>query len=308
MNTDKHSKMRIHNLLAVIGLALLLTAGLGGTVSAASAQVPALEKAAEMHDEPGVLIVSVLPESPADEAGLSRGDIVLAVDEEPVDDAESFAKIIGALEAGDEVVLTALHGDDTLELSAVLGQRNGRTFLGVVPYVAEDLDVDKADPESDEADTDEADAMPEDAITEDDDVDGPDEEGEESTSPRTRMHGMMPFGQGGALISQVVSDGPAAEAGLMAGDLIVAVDGEALGESADLADLIGGYAPGDEITLTVHNVESNEKLEVPVTLGAHPDDDGRAFLGVAYMPVPTMPGLGDILPEYDADEKRTKTG
>jgi S1-C subfamily serine protease len=305
MNTDKRSKLRIRNLLAVIGLTLLLIAGQGGSVSAGADQAPAVE----MHDESGVLIVSVLADSPASSAGLSRGNIVLAVDEKPVDDAESLAQLIGDLAPGDEVALTVLHGDDILELSAILGERNGRTFLGVVPYVEDDPDAGMTDMKPDDADIEEpsaseeedADSTEADAMSENDDANGKAGKDEGSTSPRTFLRGMMPlFAQGGALISRVVEDGPAAEAGLVAGDLIVAVDDQALGEEADLGDLIATYVPGDEVILTVHNIESNEKLEVPVTLGAHPDESKRAFLGVAYLPVPALPDMGDILPEADA--------
>ncbi len=114
---------------------------------------------------------------------------------------------------------------------------------------------------------------------------------------------MMPFGQGGAMIGEVVEGGPAAEAGLMAGDLIVAVDGQELSDDVDFAELIGSYAPGDVVTLTVTNIESNETLEVPVTLGAHPDDEERAFLGISYALAPSFPDMGDVAPDEDTCRK-----
>ncbi len=55
----------------------------------------------------------------------------------------SFAEAIGALSAGDEIVITVLHGDDTLDLATTLGERAGRTYLGVVPYAEEDLSAEE---------------------------------------------------------------------------------------------------------------------------------------------------------------------
>ena len=292
-------KKSMRTMLAMVGLSLLLTAGLGATVSAA----PPVAPAAEMHDEAGVLILSVVPDSPADEAGIVRGDIVLAVDGEAIDSAESFAETIGALSAGDEIAITVLHGDDTLDLATTLGERAGRTYLGVVPYAEEDLSAEEADVDeanADEANTDEAndkDASDETA-DEADEEDADKDEADEPTERRS-LRSMMPFGQGGAMIGEVVEGGPAAEAGLVPGDLIVAVDGQDLNDDVDFAELISSYAPGDVVTLTVTNIESNETLEVPVTLGAHPDDEERAFLGISYALVPSFPGMGDVAPDED---------
>ena len=292
-------KKSMRSILAMVGLSLLLTAGLGATVSAA----PPVAQAAEMHDETGVLILSVVPDSPADVAGIVRGDIVLAVDGETIDSVVSFAEAIGALSAGDEIVITVLHGDDTLDLATTLGERAGRTYLGVVPYAEEDLSAEEADVDeanADEANTDEAndkDASDETA-DEADEEDADKDEADEPTERRS-LRSMMPFGQGGAMIGEVVEGGPAAEAGLVPGDLIVAVDGQDLNDDVDFAELISSYAPGDVVTLTVTNIESNETLEVPVTLGAHPDDEERAFLGISYALVPSFPGMGDVAPDED---------
>ena len=52
--------------------------------------------AAPVHlaDEEGVLLLSVRENSPADKAGLVRGDIVLAIDDEKVDDAQALAAAV----------------------------------------------------------------------------------------------------------------------------------------------------------------------------------------------------------------------
>ena len=89
----------------------------------------------------------------------------------------------------------------------------------------------------------------------------------------------------GALVTEVVPDSPAALAGLEAGNVITAVDGKALDETADLASAIGQYKPGDKITLEVVKSAADAALsEITVTLGKNPDQADKALLGVRYRP------------------------
>lgn len=55
----------------------------------------------------------------------------------------------------------------------------------------------------------------------------------------------------GALISEITDSGPAANAGLQLGDIITAMDGALINDSADLPPMIGASQPGTEHILTV---------------------------------------------------------
>jgi serine protease Do len=55
----------------------------------------------------------------------------------------------------------------------------------------------------------------------------------------------------GALVADLVRDGPASKAGLRSGDTITAVDGEAIRDARDLSRKIASYAPGKSVALTV---------------------------------------------------------
>lgn len=55
----------------------------------------------------------------------------------------------------------------------------------------------------------------------------------------------------GALVRDLAADGPAAKAGLKVGDVIVAVDGQAVDAQNDLRARVADFKPNDEITLTV---------------------------------------------------------
>jgi S1-C subfamily serine protease len=87
----------------------------------------------------------------------------------------------------------------------------------------------------------------------------------------------------GALISELVPNGPADDAGLRAGgreirfqdsritiggDVILAIDGREVVDSADLANYISSHRPGDEVTVEV--LREDERDRVEVTLGIRP--------------------------------------
>jgi PDZ domain-containing protein len=87
----------------------------------------------------------------------------------------------------------------------------------------------------------------------------------------------------GVLIAELVA-GAAAEQVLEVGDSVVAIDGSSVTTTADLIDLLGRSAPGDEILLTVERLGDDgtyaDPVDVSVVLGAKPDDPEAAFLGV----------------------------
>jgi S1-C subfamily serine protease len=66
----------------------------------------------------------------------------------------------------------------------------------------------------------------------------------------------------------VIPGSPAEAAGLTDGDIVVAVDGEAVDEEHDLSTRILPHVPGDTLTLSV--VRDGDTLEVDVTLGTLP--------------------------------------
>ena len=73
----------------------------------------------------------------------------------------------------------------------------------------------------------------------------------------------------GALVSSVDPGGPAAKAGLQAGDVILAVNGTAVNDSTDLPAQIASMKPGSKATLDVWRDKS--KKQVTVTLGSFSD-------------------------------------
>src|SRR5688572_4551073 len=72
----------------------------------------------------------------------------------------------------------------------------------------------------------------------------------------------------GALISQVVSGSPAERAGVKPGDILVAVNGNGVKDSASVLNLIAALDPGSQATLRV--LRNREPSEVQVTTGRRP--------------------------------------
>jgi len=75
----------------------------------------------------------------------------------------------------------------------------------------------------------------------------------------------------GALIADLDPEGPAAEAGLQAGDVVLEVNGEEVEQSRNLPRLIGRVAPGSSAELTI--MRDGEQRDVEVTIGDWPDAD-----------------------------------
>jgi S1-C subfamily serine protease len=70
----------------------------------------------------GALITEVLPESPADLAGLQVDDVILAVDGDVLDSERTLRDRLVAYEPGDVVTLDILRGGESLQIEVTLGQ------------------------------------------------------------------------------------------------------------------------------------------------------------------------------------------
>lgn len=72
----------------------------------------------------------------------------------------------------------------------------------------------------------------------------------------------------GALVTDVTTPGPAAEAGLKNGDAILTVNGNKVADSRDLARQIAGYAPSTKVDVMV--LRGQKEQTIPVKLGKFP--------------------------------------
>jgi putative serine protease PepD len=77
-----------------------------------------------------------------------------------------------------------------------------------------------------------------------------------------------PTNPDGALVESVTPGGPADKAGLQKGDLIKAIDGQAIKDPTDLSSTIATRKPGDTVTLRIERNGLTQELDVK--LGTRP--------------------------------------
>ncbi len=79
--------------------------------------------AGSLGQEAGLLIVSVEPDSPAAAAGLLVGDILTALQGEPLEDVAELQMLLARLEAGSEIASSYARGGEMRAGSVVVGSR-----------------------------------------------------------------------------------------------------------------------------------------------------------------------------------------
>lgn len=275
---------------ALIGVGFVATLIVGvllGVVAAKTILAPTMtitgdEAVQIMVDEgyqTGMMVLDVVEGSPAEEAGLAEGDVIMSVEGEEINIEHPLAEIIRGYEVGDQIEIQIIHDGEESTLEATLGEHpedGDLAFLGVVggPFHARFM--------------------------------GRGFSGEGFR--RNRDFGMeegMPFnhpefdfelmGGPGLVVMHVVEGSPAEESGLLPADIILAVDETEIGDFKQFAGIIRSHEPGDGITLSVFR--DGEEQELKITLGEHPEEEGRAYLGVMgfglheFMPDKLRPGL-----------------
>jgi predicted metalloprotease with PDZ domain len=93
--------------------------------------------------------------------------------------------------------------------------------------------------------------------------------GSSDLRPRGWLGAKITGGEGGASLQQVLSDSPAQQAGLSAGDVVIAANGLRV-TGATLEKTLGTYAPGTAVEL--HAFRRDELMHFTVTLAAAPAD------------------------------------
>lgn len=219
-----------------------------GEAPAAAAE-PSLQ--AGVVEQAGVLVAGVLKGSPADKAGIVRGDIILGVAGKAVNAPEELRAAVLAKKPGDSLALSVKHGSDVRSLTVTLADQAGEAWIGIAP--APNAGDFPGAPWAGR--------------------------GGVQIDPRMPFGMMRDLGQGASVMT-VAKDGPADKAGIAAGDVILSVDGKEVQAGGSLGDLIAAHKVGDVVTLSVRS-PGKEARDVKVTLGKKPDAE-TAWLGIEY--------------------------
>lgn len=235
---------RAGRLLPLLALVAVVALVAGAVAAQTDAGAPFL--GISVTDDPsGALVVDVLPEGPAASAGVQPDDIITAVDGETAA-ADSLSALIAGYAVGDEVQLDILRGEETLTLAVTLADRADFTLPETTPEMGSAA----------------AEATPEAGV---------------QVQPMTRafLGVALADTEEGVTIQEVVSGSPADEAGLLAGDIVTSVNGEALDSAQALVDAVGALTPGDVVSLDYTREGEAQSAEVTLASRGAAIRDGR---------------------------------
>ena len=183
-----------------------------------------------LEETEGAIIARVQPESPAALAGLETGDVIIAVDQAPVEDSRALTQVIAAIDAGTSATLTVWRDGETMEIMAAIANAEPPVEASVEMSGADEagrldtfgLRLENLDPEAgDDAATD---------------------------------------GGSGAVVVAGVAPGSAAHRkGLRPGDVIVTVGNEPVGSVADVNERVeAAQGDGREAVLLLMSRDGRE--------------------------------------------------
>jgi serine protease Do len=193
-----------------------------------------MAKALGMKNAQGVLVQSVESNSPAEEAGIKPGDVILKFDGTPIEQANQLQTLVASKSPGDKVELEILHDGKTEEKTVTLRERNGEEFAsntgssegGTATLQSLGLSVQNAD--------------------------------KETLQKYNAKHGV--------LVTDVSPGSEAEDRNIQRGDLITSVDNKPISSVSDLEKIVKEHKPGDALLFRV--ITSNKTneflaLEIP---------------------------------------------
>ena len=247
-----------------------------------------------MREVRGAGVTQVIKDSPAEKAGLKKDDVIVRFDGESVTSARKLSRLVGESSADQTVRITISRGGAEQEVSATLSKHNMSNLLGagIRDEVFRDLQRDLPKMKD----------FP--MVNGDGDFVfsfGGNRRIGISTQPLTKQLADY-FGakDGGTLITSVNDNSPAARAGLKAGDVITAVDGEKVSSPGDVSRVINKKQEGD-VSLTILRERNTrtvtltpEKNPEPAVL--RPGTIGARTIVIPSIQVPAIPEMNIQIP------------
>ncbi len=173
----------------------------------------------------GALVAKVVPESAAAQAGLKVGDVILKFNGSPIVDAGQLSARVGVTAPGEKAALEVWRDGKTLSLTATIGNAEQAASEGSAGASASPARLGLA------------------------------------LRPLTPEERRQVGVSGGLVVEE--AQGPAAEAGIQPGDVVLSVDGKPVQNIAQLRELVQKH--DKQIALLIQRGE--DRLFVPLTLG-----------------------------------------
>ena len=201
-----------------------------------------IEEAMDLKSRRGVLVRDVVEDSPADEAGIEREDVILLFDGKELDDSDELISAVRKTIPGDKAELLILRDGKEKSISVILG-KTPKDDLYVLEYSPEHKKFKTYSY-------------------------GFSSGGRIGVKVQDLNQQLGDyFGvkhAEGALVTEADEDGPAYKAGLRAGDVIVEVDGEKIDDVGELKEKISDKEEGDKAEVKVIRDRQPKKFTVEV--------------------------------------------
>lgn len=180
-------------------------------------------KALEIKDKNGVLVSNVKTGSAADKAGVKRGDIIIAINGEKIEDSNTLRNKVAGTAPGTTIKLTVIREGKEMELSATLDEFAASDAKNEGPGTGND-DKGGAEKQSGKLGV-----------------------GLEPVTPAVAKQLGLDSDKEGMVVTEVDPSGPAAEEGVSRGDVILEINKKAVNSVADVQSALS--ASGDKPVL-----------------------------------------------------------
>ena len=191
------------------------------------------------RQEKNLRVAKVLPGSPAEQAGLLEGDLIVAIASRPVQHRGQLFRAVRWRGAGQRLDLSVQRGDEIFELAALLTERQDRD-----PMVSWRLKMPRRWRRDRSPD---AEVMVERAV-----LPAHVRLGVVVEDMVGREEGGIPVPDGGLVVREVIPDSPAGREGFQIGDILLKVNGARIASPADLKGRLNS-TPDPIMILLVRN-------------------------------------------------------
>ncbi len=214
-------------------------------------------------DVTGVLVGDVMEDSPAEAAGIEKGDVIIEIDGTAITSADDAITKVKSFAPGDNAKIVVLRDGGKEVVTAVLGERETAE--------KEIADKDVAEEQAPEVEDYYNLKIPRMERIFRDFRPGPGGYlGVRVQDISSDLGQYFGVGEGeGVLVLEVTDDSPAQKAGLKAGDVIIKVDGKDVTSSGELVRYMRESKPGEKVDVTLKR--SRETRRIGVELGEAPD-------------------------------------
>src|SRR5262245_36043968 len=234
-----------------------------------------------MRDVRGVGVTEVLKDSPAEKAGLRKDDVIVRFEGESVTSVRKLTRLVSESSADQAVRLTISRGGAEKEVSVTLSKRD---FGGLLRAKINDdvwKGIDKDFPRIE---------MGNQGIWGDNNfifAFGNRRIGISTQTLTKQLADYFGVKDGGVLITSVSENSPAAKAGLKAGDVITAIDGEKVTSPGDITRALNKKETGD-VSLTVIRDKSPRTVTLTPEKIEHPNIFRTGTLGPKRIVIPSI--------------------